>query len=98
MAEGRAMNTKRIGQKAMLACAAAWLFAATTVPVHADPLRPEASKQIHFPEGAWSAVPQAGPDGKVRQCVLVAMRTRNSDSGPIETRLSLIIGRGAGFA
>ena len=60
--------------------------------------KPVAGKQVHFPQGTWSAVPQAGPDGKVMQCVLVAMRARAAPAGGIDTRLSLTVGRGAGLA
>src|ERR1700733_5710072 len=58
---------------------------------------PVAGKQVHFPDGTWSALPQTGPDGKVTQCVLVAPRARAGPSGPNPTALSLIIGRGAGL-
>ena len=92
------MNAKAIGYKVVLACATAWLVAASAMTAHADTLTPKANEQVRFPEGGWSAVPQTGPDGKVRQCVLVADRTRAGDGGAIETRLSLLIGRGAGFA
>ena len=64
----------------------------------AAPEKPVAGKQVHFPQGTWSAVPQAGPDGKVMQCNLVALRSRAAPAGGIDTRLSLTIGRGAGFA
>ncbi len=74
------------------------MMAVHAAPAHADALAPEADKPVHFPEGTWAAVPQAGPDGKVRQCVLVAFRDRKGEGGPIETRFSLTIGRGAGFA
>jgi hypothetical protein len=42
-------------------------------------------------------VPQVR-EGKVSQCVLVALRPRAGANGPIDTRLSLNISRGAGFA
>lgn len=64
----------------------------------AAPPKPVAGQQVHFPEGTWSAVPQAGPDGKVTQCVLVAPRPRAGPSAPIGTALSLIIGHGAGLS
>src|SRR5262249_30032864 len=61
--------------------------------------KPTAGKQVHFPTGTWSALPQVGPDGKVRQCVLVALRTRAGGGGDgIETRFSINISRGAGLA
>lgn len=65
--------------------------------VKADPVTPVAGQTVHFPEGTWSALPQAGPDGKVRQCVLVAPRSRAGGSGPIDSQLSLNISRGSGF-
>jgi hypothetical protein len=92
------MRSNGVGAKAVMACAAAWLFGAAALPARAEALTPEANKSVHFPEGTWAAVPQVGPDGKVRQCVLVAFRNRKGDQGPIETRFSLTIGRGAGFA
>jgi len=64
----------------------------------AAPQQPVAGKQAHFPEGTWAAVPQIGPDGKVRQCVLVAMRVRAAPAGVLDTRLSIDISRGAGLA
>jgi hypothetical protein len=57
---------------------------------------PVAGKQVRFEKGFWSAVPQAGPDGKVRQCVLVALRQRPGVGG--ETRFGFVISRGSGFA
>ena len=60
--------------------------------------KPVAGKTVHFPNGTWSALPQLGPDGKVRQCVLVALRSRAGPAGGIDTRLSIDISRGAGLA
>jgi hypothetical protein len=58
--------------KAVMACAAAAVVAATASQSRAaDPGKPVAGKQVRFPQGYWSALPQVGPDGKVRQCVLV---------------------------
>jgi hypothetical protein len=59
--------------------------------------KPVAGKVLHFPQGTWSALPQVGPDGKVRQCVLVAARQRLAKDGVVTTRLSLNISRGSGF-
>jgi hypothetical protein len=61
--------------------------------------RPVAGKVVHFADGTWSAAPQPGPDGRVRQCVLVAFRPRAAAAGgsAIETRLSLDISRGSGL-
>jgi hypothetical protein len=59
--------------------------------------KPVVDKQEHFSPGTWSSVPQAGPDGKVRQCVLVAPRNRAGPGGGIETRFSIDISSGAGL-
>ena len=65
---------------------------------HADsPPKPVAGQQIHFPKGTWSALPQVGPDGKVRQCVMVAMRSRAVSGGMVDTRLSIDISAGSGL-
>src|SRR5262245_25772983 len=97
---GRAMTLRHFLQS-VAAGAAACLFAFTAVPTptNAGVAKPVvAGQQVRFPDGTWSALPQLGPDGKVRQCVLVAMRQRTGDRGPIETRFSLVISRGAGLA
>ena len=57
-----------------------------------------AGKTVHFPDGTWSGLPETGPDKKVRQCVLVAQRTRGAAGEGIDTALSLTIGRGSGLA
>lgn len=62
------------------------------------PPKPTAGQQVHFPDGAWSALPQAGPDGKVRQCVMVALRPRAGTGGSVDTRLSIDISAGSGLA
>jgi hypothetical protein len=59
--------------------------------------QPIAGQQVHFPDGAWSAVPQIGPNGKVRQCVLLAKRPRASPAGPVDSGLSLNISTGSGL-
>jgi len=64
----------------------------------AAPERPVAGKTVHFPDGYWSGLPETGPDKKVRQCVLVAKRSRGAAGEGIETVLSLIVGRGSGLA
>src|SRR5262249_11806580 len=56
---------------------------------------PFAGEQVRFPKGSWAALPQVGPDGKVRRCVLVAPRQRMGKDGPINTRFALNIDRGA---
>ena len=63
--------------------------------------KPAAGKQVHFENGTWSAVPQTGPNGKVRQCVMVAERPRAGAQGKtdtkIATRFAVNIGTGAGL-
>jgi hypothetical protein len=72
---------------------------ALAAPALAAPAgKPVAGQQMHFPNGTWSAVPQTGPDGKVRQCVLVALRQRTGVGGPVDTRFSINISRGTGLA
>jgi len=78
--------------------AAAACLIATALPALAAPeAKPVAGQQVRFPQGVWSAVPQVGPDGKVRQCVLVAPRRRIGPNGPVNTNLSINISRGAGL-
>jgi tetratricopeptide (TPR) repeat protein len=85
--------------KVVIACAAVAMVTATARESHAaNPGKPVAGKQVRFPEGHWSAMPQIGPGGKVRQCVLVAGRSRHGRGGAIDTALSVTIGRGAGLA
>jgi hypothetical protein len=77
---------------------AALITATAPSIVSAAPVeKPEAGKVVHFPHGVWSALPQVGPDGKVRQCVLVAARDRATKDGSVTTRFSLNISRGSGF-
>ncbi|WFU21519.1 hypothetical protein QA649_25820 [Bradyrhizobium sp. CB1717] len=59
---------------------------------------PIAGRQVRFPQGVWSALPQVGPDGKVRQCVLVAPRQRNKAGGKVDTTFVLNISRGSGLS
>ncbi|MCP3466237.1 hypothetical protein [Bradyrhizobium sp. CCGUVB23] len=77
--------------------ALAALIAATLPACAATADKPVAGQQVRFPRGAWSAVPQVGPDGKVRQCVLVAPRQRIEAGGKVDTRFVLNISRGSGF-
>ncbi|MBR0715965.1 hypothetical protein [Bradyrhizobium liaoningense] len=81
------------------AAALVTLLAAAVPPVAlAGPAdKPVAGQQVRFPQGAWSALPQTGPDGQVRQCVLVALRPRANGSGKVETRFALNISRGSGL-
>ena len=73
------------------------LLAASSLASAAPAEKPVAGKVVHFPQGVWSALPQLGPDGKVRQCVLVAARDRVTKDGPVTTRFSFNISRGSGF-
>jgi hypothetical protein len=75
----------------------ATLAAACSLASAAPAEKPVAGKVVHFPQGVWSALPQLGPDGKVRQCVLVAARDRSAGDGSVTTRLSFTISRGSGF-
>ena len=60
--------------------------------------KPVAGKVVHFPDGTWSGLPQTGPNGKVRQCVMIAERPRASSDGKIDTDFSVDISAGAGLA
>jgi hypothetical protein len=80
------------------ALVAIMVAAASSAGTAAPAERPVVGKQVRFANGAWSALPQAGPDGNVRQCVLVAFRNRAGKNGTIETRFALNISRGAGLA
>jgi hypothetical protein len=73
------------------------LLAVSSLAAAAPAEKPVAGKVVHFPQGVWSALPQLGPDGKVRQCVLVAARDRATGDGSVTTRFSLNISRGSGF-
>jgi hypothetical protein len=64
----------------------------------AAPEKPVAGKSVHFPAGSWSGLAESGADKKVRQCVLAAKRARSAAGEDIDTVLTLIIGRGSGFA
>lgn len=80
------------------AALAALLAVALPVAARAAPAdKPVAGQQVRFPSGAWSALPQTGPDGQVRQCVLVALRQRATASGKVDTRFALNISRGSGL-
>ncbi|WP_342730351.1 hypothetical protein [Bradyrhizobium sp. B117] len=85
--------TRRMAALALIVAANLALpaFAAT-----AD--NPVAGKQVRFPQGVWSALPQVGPDGKVRQCVLIAPRQRSKAGGKVDTAFALNISRGLGLS
>jgi hypothetical protein len=70
---------------------AGWAWAAA-------PEKPVAGKSVHFDAGSWSGLAESGADKKVRQCVLAAKRGRGAAGDEVDTVLTLIIGRGSGFA
>jgi len=59
--------------------------------------KPVAGKVVHFPDGTWSGLPQTGPNGKVRQCVMIAERPRTGSDGKIDTDFSVDISAGSGL-
>jgi hypothetical protein len=78
--------------------AALTVLTALAAPALAAPAgKPVAGQQVRFPNGTWSALPQVGPDGRVRQCVMVALRQRSGSNGPVDTRFSINISRGSGL-
>jgi hypothetical protein len=87
-------RSRRIAGVLTLLAAALATPAALAAPIG----KPVAGQQVHFPNGTWSGLPQTGPDGKVRQCVMVALRQRVGRNGPIDTRFSVNISRGTGLA
>ena len=78
-----------------VAVGAATMLAGSCQAATAD--KPAAGQAVHFQNGYWSGLPQVGPDGKVRQCVMVASRSRAGANGPVDTALSIDIGRGIGL-
>jgi len=96
------MSSSKILNRALIFGAVVLLYSAAGMALAAHGAeipKPAAGKVVHFPDGTWSGLPQTGPNGKVRQCVMVAFRTRQGagDDG-IETRFSINIGTGAGLA
>jgi hypothetical protein len=47
-------------------------MAASTAAIALPAEKPVAGKQVHFPNGVWSALPQVGPNGRVRRGVRAA--------------------------
>src|ERR1700757_5161818 len=94
-ARGDAVMGLRKGLTGVLAAIVA--MAASTAAIALPAEKPVAGKQVHFPNGVWSGLPQVGPNGKVRQCVMVAMRQRAGKDGPVETRFAVDISAGAGL-
>jgi hypothetical protein len=82
-----------------LAGALASFMVLTAAPtVSAMPIaKPVPGTEVQFPKGTWSGLPQLGPDGKVRQCILIALRQRAGRDGPVDTRFALNISRGSGL-
>jgi hypothetical protein len=91
------VNTQGWIGRTGFALAALMAAAASSAASAAAAEKPVAGKQVRFATGAWSALPQMGPDGKVRQCVLVAQRQRSGKDGPVDTRFSVNISRGSGL-
>lgn len=82
-----------------MAALAALVAANLALPAHAATAdNPVAGKQVRFPQGVWSALPQVGPDGKVRQCVLVAPRQRSKAGDKVDTAFALNVSRGSGLS
>jgi hypothetical protein len=91
------MSISSNGVRRRIGAALAFCIAATSL-VHAVPAeKPVAGQQARFAKGFWSALPQMGPNGKVRQCVLVALRQRAGKDGPVDTRFAINISSGAGL-
>jgi hypothetical protein len=92
----------KLTPKALLLTAIVGAAVCTAVAVGAakatNPEKLVPDKTVHFANSDWSAVPEIGPDKKVRQCVLAAKRSRAGSDGPIDTALSIIISRGSGLA
>jgi hypothetical protein len=86
----------------LLYSAAGMALAAHGAEIGAQIPKPVPGQKVHFPNGMWSGLPQTGPDGKVRQCVMVSARPRAGKTGDktgdkIDTRFSIDIGTGAGL-
>jgi hypothetical protein len=96
-----AMQNSQIAVRALIFGAAVLLYSAAGIVLAAygaEIPKLAAGKTVHFPDGTWSGLPQTGPDGKVRQCVMAAERPRAGSDGNIATDLSVNIGAGAGLA
>ena len=95
------MRNSRIAFRALMFGAAVLLYSAAGMILAAygaEIPKPVAGKQVHFPDGTWSGLPQTGPNGKVRQCVMIAERPRTGSDGKIDTAFSVDISAGAGLA
>jgi hypothetical protein len=96
------MSNAKILYRALMFGAAVVLYSAAGMALAAfgaeNPkpgFKPVAGKQVHFPDGTWAGLPQVGPNGKVRQCVMIAERPRAGSDGKIDTGFSVDI---AGYA
>src|SRR3984885_3104737 len=96
------MSSSKILYRALMFGAAVVLYAAAGMALAAygaEIPKPVAGKVVHFPDGTWSGLPQTGPNGKVRQCVMIAVRPRAAGTdGRIDTDFSVDISAGAGLA
>ena len=96
------MSSSKILYRALMFGAAVVLYAAAGMALAAygaEIPKPVAGKVVHFPDGTWSGLPQTGPNGKVRQCVMIAVRPRAAGTdGKIDTDFSVDISAGAGLA
>src|SRR5580704_17026511 len=98
--QSSAMTSSKILYRALMFGAVVLLYSAAGMALAAygaEIPKPAAGKQVHFENGYWSAVPQPGPNGKVRQCVMVAERPRAAPDGKIDTQFAVNIGTGAGL-
>jgi hypothetical protein len=98
--QSSAMTSSKILFRALMFGAAVLLYSAAGMALAAygaEIPKPVAGKQVHFENGTWSAVPQTSPNGKVRQCVMVAVRPRATPDDKIDTQFAVNIGTGAGL-
>jgi hypothetical protein len=94
------MSSRKILYRALMFAAAVMLYSAAGMVLAAfgaETPKPAAGETVHFPDGTWSGLPQVGPNGKVRQCVMVAPRPRAGSDGKIDTAFSVIISAGSGL-
>jgi hypothetical protein len=95
------MSNTKILYRLLMFGAAVMLYSAAGMAIAAygaEIPKPAAGKQVHFPDGYWSGLPQTGPNGKVRQCVMLAERPRAGADGKIDTAFSVDISAGVGLA
>ena len=96
------MSSSKILYRALMFGAAVVLYSAAGMALAAygaEIPKPVVGKVVHFPDGTWSGLPQTGPNGRVRQCVMIAVRPRAAGTdGKIDTDFSVDISAGAGLA